>query len=113
MPSSSQRIAPGGGEGVGGACGGSGGGGLGGGYATPFSASVASRMAGVMMLLASRLGRHEYSSSSRSNSDHQTHTLEVELRHGPSDDECTIASWMSSSSHVSTWPRRSTRRAYR
>ena len=65
------------------------------------------------MLLASRLGRQLYSSSSRSNSDHQTHTLDVEGLHAFSVDECTTASTMSSSIHTSTCPRRSTRRAYR
>jgi len=58
MVESSQRIDPGGGEGVGGEVGVLGGGGEGGGYATLFTPSVASKMDGVTILLASRLGRH-------------------------------------------------------
>jgi len=77
-----------------------------------FLASVSSRMEGVTMLLASRLGRQLYSSSSRSNSDHQRHTLDLAELHAFSVDECTTAAAMSSSSHVSTCPKRSTRRAY-
>ena len=65
------------------------------------------------MLLASRLGRQLNSSSSRSNSDHQRHTLEVAALHSCSSDECTTALMMSSSIHVSTCPRRRTMRAYR
>ena len=111
MADSSQRSAPGGGAGGGGAAGGMGGGGEGGGYATSLFASAARSTPGVTMLLASRLGRQLYSSSSRSNSDHHRHTLEVPALHGPSSDECTNAPAMSSSIHASTWPSRSAKRA--
>ena len=63
------------------------------------------------MLLASRFGRQLYSSSSRSNSDHHRHTLEVPALQGPSSDECTTAAWMSSSIHASKWPNRKAKRA--
>ena len=91
MADSSQRSSPGGGDGLGGGEGGKGGGGVGGGYAKLDSSRTVSSTVGVIMLLPSIFGRQENSSSSRSNSDHQTQTEDVLALQGPSSDECTWA----------------------
>ena len=69
-------------------------------------------MAGVMTLLASLFGLHEYSLESKSNSDHHTQTVEVLPLHVPSDDEWTAAALMSESSQASKCPRRMVNREY-